>query len=67
MKSALFIATLPETINDFLLPFAKHFSSIGWRVDGMAQGISNFTECKQEFDRVWDIEWSSNPLNLKNK
>lgn len=66
MKSALFIATVPETIGGFLLPFAEHFRSLGWRVDGMAQGISTFTECESKFDRVWDVEWSRNPLDPKN-
>lgn len=66
MKSALFIATVPETISGFLLPFAERFRSLGWRVDGMAQGITNFSECQQGFDRVWDVEWSRNPLDPKN-
>lgn len=66
MKSALFIATVPETISGFLLPFAEHFRSLGWRVDGMAQGISDFSECQQGFDRLWDVEWSRNPLDPKN-
>lgn len=66
MKTALFVATVPETLSGFLLPFAEHFRSIGWRVDGMAQGISHFNECQQKFDRVWDIEWSRNPLDPKN-
>ena len=66
MKSALFLATVPETLSGFLLPFADHFRSLGWRVDGMAQGINKFPECKQRFDRVWDVEWSRNPLDPKN-
>ena len=66
MKSVLFVATVPETISGFLLSFAKYFRSLGWRVDGMARGISHFTECTRQFDRVWDVEWSRNPLDLKN-
>lgn len=66
MKRALFVATVPETLSGFLLPFAEHFRSLGWRVDGMAQGINQFPECQQQFDRVWDVEWSRNPLNPKN-
>ena len=66
MKSALFLATVPETLSGFLLPFADHFRSLGWRVDGMAQGITKFPECQQRFDRVWDVEWSRNPLDPKN-
>ncbi len=66
MKSALFLATVPETLSGFLFPFADHFRSLGWRVDGMAQGINKFPECQQRFDRVWDVEWSRNPLDPKN-
>ncbi|MDJ0689930.1 MAG: glycosyltransferase [Xenococcaceae cyanobacterium MO_188.B32] len=66
MKSALFISTIPETLNELLLPFAEHFRFLGWRVDGMARGINDFFEDKQGFDRVWDVEWSCNPLDPKN-
>ena len=66
MKSILFIMTAPETLSGFLLPFAARFRSLGWRIDGMAEGITNFTECQQGFDRVWDIEWSRDLLDPKN-
>ncbi len=33
----------------------------------MAQGISTSTEtCLDAFDRLWDVEWSRNPLDLRN-
>ncbi|MEM6755326.1 MAG: glycosyltransferase, partial [Cyanobacteria bacterium P01_C01_bin.38] len=38
----------------------------GWQVDAMACGISGCDECKQEFDRIWDVQWSRNPLNPQN-
>ena len=66
MKNILFVATIPETLRGFLLPFAQHFRNLGWQVDGMAQGISNCAQCGQGFDRVWDVEWSRNPLDPKN-
>jgi glycosyltransferase involved in cell wall biosynthesis len=66
MNSLLYVSTVSSTLRAFLLPFAEHFRAKGWRVDAMAQGVSANPECKQAFDRVWDIEWSRNPLSLSN-
>lgn len=66
MKSILMIATIPDTLQAFILPFAKHFRAQGWRVDGMASKISSNAQCLQNFDHVWDVEWSRNPLDLQN-
>ena len=40
MPKLLVVTTVPITIRSFLLPFIQHFRSLGWQVDGMAQGIS---------------------------
>jgi glycosyltransferase involved in cell wall biosynthesis len=66
MTSLLIITTVPGTIRAFLIPFANHFREQGWKVDAMACGISENAECLQAFDRVWDVEWSRNPLDLRN-
>ncbi|MGF1542104.1 MAG: glycosyltransferase family 4 protein [Pleurocapsa sp.] len=66
MKKILIIATISDTLECFILPFVKHFRGLGWQVDGMAQGINNCDRCLAEFDRVWEVEWSRNPLDLKN-
>jgi len=66
MNSLLCVTTVSSTLRAFLLPFAEHFRAKGWRVDAMAQGVSANSECKQAFDRVWEIEWSRNPLALSN-
>ena len=66
MNSILMITTVPATLSAFLLPFAYHFRERGWRVDAMAQGVSSCAECLQAFDRVWEVEWSRNPLDPKN-
>lgn len=50
----------------FLLPFANYFKSKGWNVDGAAKDIGSSKECLDTFDRVWDIQWSRNPLDLAN-
>ncbi len=66
MNSLLMITTVPSTLKAFLLPFAHHFRAQGWRVDAMACGVSESRECLRAFDRVWDIEWSRNPLDPRN-
>jgi len=66
MNKLLIITTIPATIGAFLLPFAYHFRDRGWRVDAMACGASENAECLQAFDRVWDVEWSRNPLDPRN-
>lgn len=66
MNKLLIVTTIPDTLTAFLLPFAKHFRSLGWRVDAMACGISANAECLQTFDHVWDVEWSRNPFALVN-
>ena len=60
------VATIPGTIEDFLLPFVRHFRREGWQVDGMALEISGNSPCVAEMDRVWDVRWSRNPLDPKN-
>ena len=62
----LMVTTIPGTIEDFLLPFIRHFRHIGWQVDGMALEITNSSICVAELDRVWDIQWSRNPLDPQN-
>jgi glycosyltransferase involved in cell wall biosynthesis len=66
MNRVLMVTTLPCTLNSFLLPFAAYFRSIGWQVDAMSCGISSDPKCQQGFDRVWDVEWSRNPLDPRN-
>lgn len=66
MKRLLMIATVPPTLWGFLAPFAEHFRSLGWRVDGMANQINQSQACREVFDQVWDVAWSRNPLDAKN-
>ncbi|MEG4033840.1 glycosyltransferase [Microcoleus sp. S36b_A4] len=65
MKSLLIITTIPSTLK-FFLPLTKHLRSQGWQVDAMAKELSTSEEYAHFFDRVWDIEWSRNPLDPKN-
>ncbi len=66
MNSLLVVTTIPDSLRAFLLPFAYYFRAKGWRVDAMAQGVSNCTECLKAFDRVCEVEWSRNPLDPQN-
>lgn len=66
MKKLLMVTTIPGTLRSFLLPFAAHFRNLGWQVDAMACGVSASVECRQGFDRLWDVEWSRNPLDPRN-
>ncbi|HCF28410.1 MAG TPA: glycosyltransferase family 1 protein [Cyanobacteria bacterium UBA11049] len=66
MNKILFVTTIPGTLRSFLLPFAQHFRAKGWQVDAMAQGISTCAKCLHSFDRVWEVEWSRNPLDPQN-
>jgi glycosyltransferase involved in cell wall biosynthesis len=65
MNKLLMVTTVPSTLRSFLLPFAAHFRSQGWQVDAMACGVSA-AECRSAFDRVWEVEWSRNPLDPRN-
>jgi glycosyltransferase involved in cell wall biosynthesis len=62
----LMVTTVALTTRTFLLPFAQHFRGMGWTVDAMAQGLSDMPECQAAFDNVVDIEWSRNPLDIRN-
>jgi glycosyltransferase involved in cell wall biosynthesis len=62
----LVIATIPATLSGFILPFIQYFRGLGWQVDGMAQSITTDSDCVSECDRVWDVQWSRNPLDPRN-
>lgn len=66
MPKLLMVATVSSVFRDFLFPFADYFRSQGWQVDAMASKVSACPQCVKTFDRVWDIEFSRNPLELKN-
>jgi glycosyltransferase involved in cell wall biosynthesis len=66
MQNLLIVATIPVTLSSFFPYITRHLQAKGWRVDGMAAGISNDTKCLELFDQVWDVEWSRNPLKLQN-
>ncbi len=62
----LAVTTVPVTHAFFLLPYAYHFRGLGWRVDGLAAGLSACESCRQAYDHAFDIEWSRNPFDPRN-
>lgn len=66
MDRLLIVTTISATLNDFFGSFARYFRAKGWRVDGMAMGVSTDPQCLENFDRVWEVEWSRNPLAPQN-
>lgn len=65
-RKLLIVATIPETIEAFLLPYIKHLQDRGWQVDGMARGIRSSETCRRAFDQVVDAPWSRQPLDFRN-
>ena len=54
----LLVATVSGTIRQFVLPYADHFRSLGWRVDGAASGIAADPASSQAFDAVHELSLS---------
>lgn len=66
MPKILFVTTIALSIRGGLLPLARHFRGLGWKVDAMAQGVSECTQCLENFDQVHDVNFSRNPLSPRN-
>jgi glycosyltransferase involved in cell wall biosynthesis len=60
--SALFVTTVPATLEAFLLPFADHFRARGWRIDALANEATRRGRLLPSFDTLYDIGWSRSPL-----
>ncbi len=64
--SALFVTTVPITLEAFLLPFAGHFRSRGWRIDALTKDATRYPAILGSFDTLYDITWSRNPLAVSD-
>lgn len=64
--AALFVTTVPVTLQAFLLPFATHFRAQGWRIDALAKHATSLPALLPAFDTIYDITWSRNPLALSD-
>jgi len=65
-RSALFVTTVPITLEAFLVPFAEHFRAQGWRIDALANGATRNEHIADAFDARYDVAWSRNPLDPRN-
>jgi glycosyltransferase involved in cell wall biosynthesis len=61
----LIVSTVATTIETFLVPYARHFRSLGWRVDAAAHGASESAVINASFDRVYEMPLSRSILDLK--
>ena len=66
MPKILMVTTVPVVLTNFLLPFATHFRDRGWQVDAMSCGFETDDFSHQVFDRLWEVQWSRNPLDPQN-
>jgi glycosyltransferase involved in cell wall biosynthesis len=64
--SALFVTTVPITLEAFLLPFSEQFRSRGWRIDALTKGATQYPAILNSFDTLYDIAWSRNPLAVSD-
>ena len=62
----LIVTTIAGTIEDFLSPFISYFRNLEWQVEGMASDITDNRSCVAQLSKVWNIQWSRNPLDPKN-
>jgi glycosyltransferase involved in cell wall biosynthesis len=59
----LIVATKAHTIRHFLLPYAAHFRSLGWRVEAAASGATGDWSLDESFDRVFELPLSRSLLD----
>jgi glycosyltransferase involved in cell wall biosynthesis len=62
----LIAASVPATLRAFLLPYARHFRGLGWRVDAAARDASSDPVLTDAFDQVADVPWTRSPLDPAN-
>lgn len=66
MPKLLMVTTVAVTIEAFLLPYARHFRASGWSVDAAARGVTGSGTLEREFDGLYEMEWTRNPLDLES-
>lgn len=67
MKKILYITTISDTINAFLVPHIKLFIEQGYKVDCAANLVEEFTkELVNEDVKLFNIPFTRNPLDINN-
>lgn len=65
MPKLLMVTTVSVTIEAFLLPYARYFRARGWTVSAASRGAADSRALSQEFDSLYEMEWTRNPLGVK--
>lgn len=64
-SSLLIVTTIAPTIRAFLLPYAAHFRSLGWRVEAAANGAPEEGAVRAAFDEVHDLPLSRSVRDVR--
>lgn len=62
----LYLATVPQPIRNFYLPYAAHFRARGWRVAAAAHGAIHEPALAAAFDDVRDVPLFRSVLDWRN-
>ncbi len=69
MPKLLIVTNVPSMLREFLLPFAEHYTQLGWQVDGMASEVTTSADTGEELNiyrTIHRVAWSRNPLDPRN-
>lgn len=61
----LIVSTVAATLHGFLLPYARHFRNMGWRVDGMASGATHDPVVLGSFDAAFELGLSRSVKDVR--
>ena len=65
MPKLLIVTTVAATLRAFLLPYARHFRDLGWRVDALSRDSESCAECRETFDACHEVPFSRKPWALR--
>ena len=61
----LVVSTVSMTVEAFLTPYARHFRSLGWKVDVAAQGATTNPPVVEAFDDAYELPVSRSLLDVR--
>lgn len=63
--SLLVVATVAITVEAFLVPYARHFRALGWKVDVAARNAGSSELLRDAFDNVYELPISRSLLDVR--
>jgi glycosyltransferase involved in cell wall biosynthesis len=66
VRRAIYVATVPNTIRAFLLPYAGYFRQRGWQIDAAASDLPDCRDCCEAFDNVFDLRFNRSLVSWRN-